>query len=325
MIHVSVVIATFNRKEILERALPALAAQTGEAVYEVIFVDDGSSDHSNELFQDAVQRWAPIFRYIPIAHSGSPARPRNTGIRAARGEVILLLDDDVVPDPTLIAEHAKFHRDNPDLRDAALGELYLPDSVASDPMSLFHSFSYDEVRRQTRLGYLFFWTCNVSVKREFMIQYGMFDEDAALHPLEDMECGYRLFQSGLRLTFLPSARGQHLHNMRPQWVAEKGQRTGRAQFALSRKVPDLGLKQRFGILSSDLPLGMLLWRLLRRTAFRMVDNPLTFRLLCTFGAQNPSRSKFSDAYYYLLFRRNILAGYNAAVEGSKGKVEIVRA
>lgn len=318
MLDMSIVIATFNRRELLPRTLPALAQQTGNAAYEVIFVDDGSTDDSGKLISEAVRRWPGTFRYIREAHTGSPAHPRNVGIREARGEVILLLDDDVIPDPTLIHEHWHFHREHPDSADAALGELYLPQDVLTDPMSLFHTFPYDEVRKQKRLGYLFFWTCNVSVKRDFMLEHGLFDEDAALHPVEDMECGYRLFQRGLNLAFLTSARGQHVHKMDARWVAQKGHRTGRANFALSQKVPDRGLKERFGILSLDLPLWLLLWRTIRRGAFRMVDNTFTSWILRHLGAQRPHRSIISDAYYYLVFRRNMVAGYKSALREHRG-------
>jgi hypothetical protein len=140
----------------------------------------------------------------------------------------------------------------------------------------------------------------------------MFDEDSDLHPVEDMECGYRLWMAGMQLKYLPSASGAHLHQMSADRVAHKGQRTGRAQFALMNKVPHSGLVQRFGILSPDLPLSKLILRSLRRAAFRVVDNPLTLRILRMLGAERSTRSRVSDAYYYLIFRRNTIAGFSSA-------------
>jgi glycosyltransferase involved in cell wall biosynthesis len=314
MIDVSIVIPTYNRSSLLPRTLPALARQqtAGSLRYEVLFVDDGSTDGSRALIERAGAEHPGTFRYLALEHSGSPARPRNHGIREASGRVILLVDDDVIPDADLVLRHWAFHRDNPGAEQAALGELFLSPGTYRDPMSLFHSFPYDEVRRQKDLGYLFFWTCNVSLKRETMLAHGMFDEDPALHPVEDMECGYRLFGNGLRLTFLPEARGEHVHYMQPEWVARKGTRTGQAQFALTLKVPDLGIKRRFGILDGSLPLPLLAWRTLRRGAFRVVDNPLTLGVLRRLGAVRDERSRITDAYYYLVFRRSMLDGYGAA-------------
>lgn len=315
MTEVSVVIPTYNRCGLLRRTLPALARQRTEdgLDYEVLFVDDGSTDGTRELLEQAVAEHPGRFRYLPAAHSGSPASPRNRGIREARGRVILLIDDDVIPDDDLVLQHARFHRRSPGSERAALGELYLSPRTRRDPMSLFHSFPYHEIRRrQPALGYLFFWTCNLSLKRSFMVEHGMFDEDAALHPVEDMECGYRLWRRGLHLEFLPEARGEHVHQMRPEAVARKGTRTGEAQFALTLKVPDAGVKERFGVLDGTLPWWLLGWRALRRGAFWLADNPLARALMRRLGAEGPVRTRVTDAYWYLLFRRHMVAGYRSA-------------
>jgi glycosyltransferase involved in cell wall biosynthesis len=313
MTDISVVIATFNRMELLRRTLPALVSLRSDGVeHEVLFLDDGSTDESRLMIESEARRSSGRIRYLALPHSGSPGRPRNVGIREAKGRVILLLDDDVIPDPELVLKHWAFHQRNPGKEVAALGELYLSDEARSDPMSLFHTSPYDEVRRKEKLDYLFFWTGNLSLKRAFMLEHGLFDEDPALHPLEDMECGYRLFAQGLRLEFLPEATGAHEHKLDPVVVPQKGLRTGRAQFALVCKVPDIGLKERFRILSPDLSSSAFFWRLMRRAFARAVDNPLTLGLLRGLGAERSKRNWVTDLYYFLIFRRNVLAGYKAA-------------
>jgi glycosyltransferase involved in cell wall biosynthesis len=308
----SLVIATFNRVELLPRTLDALTSQdVGQDRYEVIFVDDGSTDGTRRLIEEAA-RSSPRIRYVRIDHTGSPSRPRNTGLREARGDVIVLVDDDVVPDRDFVAAHAAFHRRLPADEDAALGELYLLDDVRQDPMSLFHTFPYHEARRSEILSYLYFWTCNVSVKRRFMLEHGLFDEDAALHPLEDMECGFRLTRAGLRLRFAPQARGCHRHKMDARGIAAKGIRTGRAQSALIRKVPDVGVRQRFGILSRDVSWPRLAVKFSKRIAFRWTDQRLTHAVLRLLGAESGRRTRVSDLYYYLQFRRAMLEGFYSA-------------
>lgn len=313
---VSIVIPTYNRAELLERTIPALANQAAGGVpYDVHFVDDGSSDASRELLEAARTRYAgQIFCHF-LPHSGGPSGPRNHGIRNCSGELLILLDDDIVPDADFVLRHWEFHRAVADDRAVAVGELYMSAELRRDPMSLFFDFPYHELRRQREPQYLFFWSGNMSLKRSFMLRHGMFRDDGSLPLLEDMECGYRLARRGMRLHFHPNARGLHLHKMQSAWVPAKGYSTGQAQYALGQIVPDVAVKSRFGVLSCDLPPYLLAWRLLRRAAFRAADNQLTMAVLRGLGAEGPVRSKVSDLYYYMIFRRNMLRGYHDAGRG----------
>jgi hypothetical protein len=182
--------------------------------------------------------------------------------------------------------------------------------MLSDPMSLFHAFPYDEVRPLERLSYLHFWTCNLSIKRQFMLDSGMFDERFLAY--EDVLCGHRLASQGMHLHFLPSARGQHLHQMKPSGVPAKGLWYGRWLYAFVECLPEPAVKKRFGILSADIGAGLLCRRLLNRMAFRVIDNPLTGGFLRLLGATGNKRTRITDFYYFLMFRRNLLAGYYEA-------------
>jgi glycosyltransferase involved in cell wall biosynthesis len=314
---ISIVIPTYNRRDLLSRTLPCLLNQTGDISHEIIFVDDGSTDNSADLIRAAAAKSTNTIRYIQTSHTGSPSHARNVGIQLAVAPVILLLDDDVMPAHDLVAHHVRFHDERPALEHAALGYLYLPDDIRRNPMSLFHCFPYEEAAAARELSYLFFWTCNISVKRSFLLQNQLFDEDPQLHPVEDMEFGYRLSLAGMKLTYLPKATGAHLHNLQSAAVPRKGERTGRAQFALMRKVPDTTLLRRFGILSPRLHPARMVLQTLRRSAFRFVDNPLTLALLRLLGAEQPVRSRVSDLYYYLIFRRNMVLGFKRAKRESR--------
>src|SRR5688572_21914004 len=139
--HVSVVIPTYNRAWLLPRTVPALLAQeTGGATYDVTYVSNGSTDGTEAALQEIVARHPGRFRYFQIAPTGGPAGPRNFGIRKATGEVVLLLDDDIVPEPDLVGRHAAFHRDHPEPHHVAMGEVYIPSDQLTDPMSLIHDF-----------------------------------------------------------------------------------------------------------------------------------------------------------------------------------------
>jgi glycosyltransferase involved in cell wall biosynthesis len=322
---VSIVIPTFNRSLLLPRTIPALANQkvTPELEYEVIFVSNGSTDNSGVILQDAVSQYPDKFRYIYSPPTGGPSAPRNIGIRAATGDVIIILDDDVLPDPELLLRHAEFHKAHPEPHHAALGEAYVPSHLLDDPMSLFHGFPYEEVRNLQRLSYLHFWTCNVSFKRQFMLAHGMFDERFLYY--EDMICAHRLASHGMHLHFVPAARGQHLHQLKASAVPAKGQWVGRWLYPFVEQIPERDVKKRFGILSMDIGILLLVKRLLMRMAFRVIDNSVTITYLKLAGATGNKRNRITDFYYFLVFRRNLLAGYyQAKREAQSGRPLIVK-
>jgi glycosyltransferase involved in cell wall biosynthesis len=313
---ISVVIPTYNRADLLRRTIPALAnQQTSDLTYEVIFVSNGSSDHTSDVLEEAANRYPGRIRYFVIPPTGGPSAPRNRGIGEAAGDVLIILDDDVLPDADLVMRHAAFHASYPEPRQAAIGELYVSSSCMEDPMSLFHTFPYDEVRGLDRLNYLHFWTCNVSIKRDFMRDAGMFDESFLYY--EDVVCGYQLQRNNMELHFWPSARGQHLHQLKPSGVASKGLFTGLWLHAFLEKIPDPASRMRFGVLSMDLPASVIVRRALGRIAFRIVDNPLTIACLKTLGATGERRSFITDVYYRIVFRRNLMAGLRQARRQAK--------
>ncbi len=86
---VSVVIRTFNRAEYLRAAIESVFAQTFRD-FELIVVDDGSTDDTPQLLADYGDQLTPIF----LSHTGNPATTFNTAVRATRGEFIAILDDD---------------------------------------------------------------------------------------------------------------------------------------------------------------------------------------------------------------------------------------
>jgi glycosyltransferase involved in cell wall biosynthesis len=88
----SVIIPTYNREVLIARAFNSLASQTYKN-FEVIVVDDGSSDNT-KLVCDNFKSQFNNFLYVNLPNSGGPAKPRNIGIEHSRGNWICFLDSD---------------------------------------------------------------------------------------------------------------------------------------------------------------------------------------------------------------------------------------
>src|SRR5215470_1254780 len=115
----SVVIPTFNRLEVLAEVLQALEFQQGAPPFEVVVVDDGSSDGTSAWLRSRTFR-IPL-RVLAQENRG-PAAARNTGVAVAQGQWVAFLGDDTVPSPGWLAAHREAHRRHrDDLHVAVLG------------------------------------------------------------------------------------------------------------------------------------------------------------------------------------------------------------
>ncbi|WP_448512015.1 glycosyltransferase [Photorhabdus laumondii] len=107
-VYASVLIITRNRPERLEITLQSLVNQEAtEAPFEVVIIDDGSDIDLRVITDKFVNHLA--IQYIKTVHQGI-AVARNIGIHTAKGEVIILTDDDVIVNSTFVRAHISEHR-----------------------------------------------------------------------------------------------------------------------------------------------------------------------------------------------------------------------
>ena len=180
---VSVLICTYRRSAGVVRCLEALGrVRFPSSDLEIVVVDDGSDDGTGEAVGRL--RLPMALRVISQPHGGL-ASARNTGIRAARGELLVIVDDDTVADARLIEEHCRSHRGRDRL--VVMGRVR-------------HVYPGADVSRWPRLADLstsFFWTANVSISRRHLLEAGLFDEEFREYGWEDLELGDRLRALGL--------------------------------------------------------------------------------------------------------------------------------
>jgi glycosyltransferase involved in cell wall biosynthesis len=209
----SVLIATYNRKEILLKTLAAYQAQSARSeILEVLVLDDGSTDGTPEAMAEFRAHNEFPVRYFQLTHRGLAA-VRNFGIREAKGKLILFGDDDILPTPSLVAEHLTWHRHHPQPFVGILGLVEWSPEVNPTPFMHWLGkegfFSYGSLEAGKEAGFGCFYCGNLSMKPDFLRENGLFDEDFKAYGFEDTELGYRLEKKGLRLLYNPRAIGYH--------------------------------------------------------------------------------------------------------------------
>ena len=199
MIEVSIGICSRNRSATLEQVLLSLCDQSiGPDRFEVVLVDDGSIDDTREMARRVRSQINYPLCYLWQPH-GALATARNTGIRAARGQVMLYIDDDVMAHPRLLEEHMLIHRQFD--RCVCNGWVnHVTEAVRPEQPK----FTAADISTS------FFWTSNVSVKLAHLKEAGCFDEDFKEYGWEDQELGLRLMAIGLKKRNNYKAIGFHI-------------------------------------------------------------------------------------------------------------------
>jgi GT2 family glycosyltransferase len=197
----------------LAELLPTLMRQgAGIDGFEVLVANSGEALDTRAI--DAHE----AIRLIEADPSSGRAGALNAGIRAARTELVLLLADDFVPGPNLVAEHLAVHRQHPREHVAALGPALFPEAIRSDPFVRWledsgELFGVSFTTHADELGAAFFWAGNVSLKRGFLLAGKLFDERLAEHAWDDYELGRRLFERGMQVIYAPQAVAYHEHRL----------------------------------------------------------------------------------------------------------------
>lgn len=245
----SVVIPTYNRLPILTKCLTALEQQDFDEDYEVVVVDDGSTDDTIVFLQKNADRF-PHVRLILQEHQGA-AIARNRGIDEARGETIVFIDSDLVVLPSFLSAHRAKLQDKD--RCFTYGRVINTnnfDNPTSEPFKL------------TDFSAAFFATGNVAIGKKWLIEAGKFDPMFSQYGWEDLELGVRLKKLGLKLIPCPEAVGYHWHppfNLAqiPRLIEQERQR-GRMGILFYQKHPTWEVR----MMIQRTPLHVILWGLL---------------------------------------------------------------
>ena len=234
---VSVVIPTYNRRPILEKCLLALERQQVSPEidrYEVVVVDDGSTDGTPDWLRGAAERF-PHVRLIEQSHGG-PAEGRNRGVDHAHGDVIVFIDSDLVVTDSFLSCHASSLVRSWEARGDRLCFTY---GAVVNPANFEQPTA--ERHKLRDLSWAYFATGNVAIAKEVLQRAGLFDTGFRLYGWEDLELGERLRRMGVQLIKCPAAVGYHWHpaltlDQIPRLIEVEGERA-RMGLVFFRKHP----------------------------------------------------------------------------------------
>jgi glycosyltransferase involved in cell wall biosynthesis len=235
----SVVIPTYNRLSMLVRVLDALERQRAAPPFEVIVINDGSTDDTDRAI---AQRKGIVYRAQP---NGGPGRARNHGVSLASGRFVIFIGDDTVPEESFVAEHARVHADSGD--DPLVACLGYTGWPRGERVTAFMDyindyglqFGYRLIDDGAVVPFNFFYTSNLSIDRQLLAEHP-FDTTFPAAAWEDIELAYRLDKLGLKIHYNAKAVTRHYHPMSVDSFARRQYTVGKSGAIFYRKHPELG-------------------------------------------------------------------------------------
>ncbi len=268
---ISIVIPAYNRSKVLNITLDKLASQDIDPKrYEVIVVDDGSTDGLFQMVSGKIPHMPYTLRLFHHENHG-PGFTQNRGIIESRGNLILILPNDIWVTKGLIRKHLQTHKQNPQNYVAVMGKVtQSPDLESTVLHKYWDRFSCFQFEEKTEVEGIFFHACNVSLKRKFLIDSGFFKTKLGASN-EDAELGYRLQCRGMKLLYNREAKAFHHHEETLVSLCQRAYEEG-SNIEMLDDVPESVLHPFLKILN---------WKLNPMNSLRLL--PFTIIRICLFN------------------------------------------
>ena len=203
---VSVIVPVYNGGWCLEQCLAGIR-KSSYPDYEIIVVDNGSTDNSVAIASDYG---------AAVGHCPGPSGPgaaRNVGAQQARGEILMFVDADVVIHQDTMARITARFRDDPGL--AVVFGSYDDSPAAKNFLSQYKNLLHHFVHQQGNSQASTFWAGCGAIRKVVFQTVGGFDLEKYPTPsIEDIELGDRLHRLGYRILLDKEVQAQHLKEWR---------------------------------------------------------------------------------------------------------------
>ena len=243
----SVIIPTYNRKDVLQKALAALKKQSLKG-FQVIVVDDGSTDGTFKFLEDWKKREgvdSPFSIDLLRQKNKKQGQARNYGLKSAVGDIIMFIGDDILLEPDCLMVHLEKHGAMNGNRDIAVlgftdwdrGRMRV--SPFLDFINCFGAqFGYKLITPGEYVPFTCFYTSHISIHRSVLGE-DPFDACFQEYGWEDIDLGYRLCKQGLKILYVPEAGAKHLHPTSLGSFLNRQKKVGLAIETLLAKHPQL--------------------------------------------------------------------------------------
>jgi len=250
---ISVIIPSFNRKDILKKAIDCLLEQDFDD-FEIIVVENGSKN-----FVDFAKNLD--IKYFQIKEK-NVSKARNLGIKKAKGEIIVFIGDDIFVSKNFLSSHDKFHKKNDKKNYACIGETNFADCFQNDFSAWLENsgfqFDFKKLRKTKKASFRHFYTSNISLKKE-ILEKENFDENFVHYGFEDIELGFRLFKNeNLKIIFDSNCKAKHFHKIDKKNFVYRMRKTGLSAVFFEKKHKNAkiiasGIKKFLQIIISKFP------------------------------------------------------------------------
>lgn len=237
---VSVIIPTLNRKDVLTEALLSLKkVDYPKKLFEVVVINDGSTDGTKEAVEGIINRLNYKFKFYNERRKGI-SHAKNIAIKKSRGEIIVSTDDDCLFEKTWLKKLLV------PFNDPRVGAVGGPDKAIKNENTLAKSidFAFSSFIGsggihgrflKVKLGHVYPPGCNMAFRREVVKKIGFFDENLA--PGEDTDYNHRIETAGYKLAHVPSAFVWHRPRNSIKRFVPYIYKRGKARVEIIRRYP----------------------------------------------------------------------------------------
>ncbi len=200
---VSVVVPAYNSQKTIKGLLDSLCVQDFKEPYEIIVVDDGSTDSTALIASEYTN-----IRLIKQVNAG-PAAARNKGVSLAKGEIILFTDSDCEVFPDWISQMVLPFRQDPQVIGVKGAYRTRQKEVIARFVQLEYEDKYDKMKKEKYIDFID--TYSAGFKKDIFLNAGGYDTSFPVACSEDIELSYQLSAKGYKMVFNPDAIVFHQH------------------------------------------------------------------------------------------------------------------